>query len=257
MNWRFVNTGFNSGKFNMAYDMRLAENCKPGEAILRLFRWRPYCISLGANQNFDSIDLEKAQADLIDVVKRPTGGRAILHAEELTYSVVMPIDHNSSARNIYTEINQALSEGLSFYSEKLKAVELEKSQPDFRDFYKDEQSAACFAVPAKSELKFDGKKLAGSAQRKLGNAILQHGSILCGEFHKKIVDYLAVNEENYNKILESLNHTADLYAITGKNVDYDLLAQSIAAGFESYFNMTLNKLNEYEFTASAANKVCI
>jgi lipoate-protein ligase A len=241
----------------MAYDMRLAENCKPGEAILRLFRWRPYCISLGANQNFDSIDLEKAQADLIDVVKRPTGGRAILHAEELTYSVVMPIDHNSSARNIYTEINQALSEGLSFYSEKLKAVELEKSQPDFRDFYKDEQSAACFAVPAKSELKFDGKKLAGSAQRKLGNAILQHGSILCGEFHKKIVDYLAVNEENYNKILESLNHTADLYAITGKNVDYDLLAQSIAAGFETYFNMTLNKLNEYEFTASAANKVCI
>jgi lipoyl(octanoyl) transferase len=257
MNWRFVNTGFNSGKFNMAYDMQLAENCKQGEAILRLFRWRPYCISLGANQKFDSVNLKKAEANLIDVVKRPTGGRAILHAEELTYSVVISIDHNSSARNIYTEINQALSEGLSFYSEKLKVVELEKSQPDFRDFYKGEQSAACFAVPAKSELKFDGKKLVGSAQRKLGNAILQHGSILCGEYHKKIVDYLVVNEESYDKIFESLNNTADLYAITGKDVDYDLLAQSIAVGFESYFNMKLNKLNEDAFTASATNIFCI
>ena len=70
-------------------------------------------------------------------------------------------------------------------------MELEKSQPDFREFYKEGHSAVCFAVPAKSELKFDGRKLVGSAQRKFGNVILQHGSILCGEFHKKIVDYLA------------------------------------------------------------------
>lgn len=242
MNWRLINNGFNSGKFNMAYDMQLANNCKPGAATLRLYRWKPYCISLGANQGFDAIDLEKTTKDNIDIVKRPTGGRAILHSEELTYSVVLPIDSGSSAKNIYSDINKALSEGLSLYNNKLKSVELEKSQPDFREFYKEEQSAACFAVPAKNELKFDGKKLVGSAQRKLGKVILQHGSILCGEFHKKIVDYLILNEENYNKVMSLLNCTADLYSITNQAVDYNLLAQSITAGFESYFNMNFNKV---------------
>ena len=241
MNWRFINTGFNSGKFNMAYDIQLAKNCMTNEAILRLYRWKPNCISLGANQGFDSINIEKAKEDSIDIVKRPTGGRAILHAEELTYSVTMPIERDSSARNIYSEINKALYEGLSLYNNKLAAVELESSQPDFREFYKEEQSAVCFAVPAKNELKFDGRKLVGSAQRKLGSVILQHGSILCGQFHKKIVDYLIVNEENYEKIISSLNNTADLYSITGQEVNYDLLAQSIASGFESYFDMTLNE----------------
>jgi lipoate-protein ligase A len=231
----------------MDYDMQLAKNCKQGEAVLRLFRWKPYCISLGANQSFDSINLEKTEKDRIDVVKRPTGGRAILHAEELTYSVVMPINRDSSARNIYSEINMALSEGLSFYNDKLKSIELEKSQPDFREFYKEEQSAACFAVPAKSELKYEGKKLAGSAQRKLGNVILQHGSILCGDFHKNIVDYLFLNAKNYDKLISLLNYTVDLFSITGREINYNLLAHSIAGGFESYFDMNLIELKADEY----------
>jgi lipoate-protein ligase A len=240
MNWRFINTGFNSGDYNMAYDMQLANNCEPSEAVLRLYRWEPYCISLGASQNFDAINLEKAANDNIDVVKRPTGGRAILHSEELTYSVVMPVD-GLSAKKIYADINKALSEGLRLYNFKLNSVELEKCQPDFKEFYMEERSAACFAVPAKNELKFDGKKLVGSAQRKLGNIILQHGSILCGDYHKNIADYLNVSKENYSKILDLLNCTADLNSITGQDVNYDLLAQAIYYGFESYYKMTFKE----------------
>ena len=71
MNWRFVNTGFNTGKFNMAYDMQLAKNCKPGEAVLRLYRWKPYCISLAPTKDLNKINIEKAEEDNIDVVKRP------------------------------------------------------------------------------------------------------------------------------------------------------------------------------------------
>ena len=237
MNWRFINTGFNTGKFNMVYDMKLAQECKPDEAVLRLYRWKPYCISLGANQSFESINIEKAEQDNIDVVKRPTGGRAVLHAEELTYSVIMPLHQGSSARNIYAEINNALSEGLGLYDCELSSIELENSEPDLREFYKKEQSAACFAVPAKSELKFSGKKLAGSAQRKLGNAILQHGSILCGDYHKKIIDYLVIEKENYNKIISLLDCTADIYSITKHEINYGRLADSVASGFESYFDM--------------------
>ena len=237
MKWKFTNTGFNTGAFNMAMDVHLAKACAQDEALLRLYRWKPYCISLGANQDFNSINLSKTDKDNIDVVKRPTGGRAILHAEELTYSVVIPLEKNSSARNIYREINLALAEGLNLYDKRLSSVELENVQPDFRSFYKEEKSVACFAVPAKSELKFDGKKLAGSAQRKMGNVILQHGSILCGNFHKRIVGYLNSSEENTESVAKILESTADIKSITGKEVDYDILCSSIKDGFSSYFKI--------------------
>lgn len=256
MIWRYVNTGFNTGKFNMGYDLQLANYCKPGEAVLRLYRWNPYCISLGANQSFESINISKTNTDKIDVVKRPTGGRAILHSEELTYSVVIPTDHNSSAKNIYSDINKALSNGLSFYSDKLKAVELEKSQPDFREFYKNDFSAACFAAPAKNELKLNGHKLVGSAQRKLGNTILQHGSILCGEYHKNIVDYLAIDEENHIKVKILLNQTADLHSITGQEVDYDLLEKCVVLGFESFYNIKLHEMNTEELFETSDEIIC-
>ena len=162
MRWQFFNTGFNSGKYNMDYDMDIAKNIKPGEAVLRLYRWQPYCISLGANQNFESVNLSKAVEDNIDVVKRPTGGRAILHSEELTYSVIFPILENLSARNLYHEINLALLEGLKIFNSKLDEVELENNQPNFNAFYKEEKSTICFAMPAKSEIKYSGKKLVGS-----------------------------------------------------------------------------------------------
>ena len=237
MNWKFLNTGFNTGAFNMALDIHLAKTCRQDEVFLRLYRWDPYCISLGANQDFNSINSSKAAEDNIDIVKRPTGGRAILHAEELTYSVVIPLEEISSAKNIYREINLALAEGLNIFDKRLSGVELENIQPDFRNFYKEEKSIACFAVPAKSELKFDGKKLAGSAQRKMGNVILQHGSILCGNFHKRIVGYLNSSEENTESVAEILESTADIKSITGKEVDYDILCDSIKDGFSSYFKI--------------------
>ncbi len=247
MKWKFINTGFNTGGFNMELDVRLAEACGHNEGYLRLYRWKPYCISLGANQILDSINLSKAAEDNIDVVKRPTGGKAILHSEEMTYSVVIPLAKNSSARNIYHEINLALAAGLNLYDKRLSRVELENVQPDFREFYKDEKSVACFAAPAKSELKFDGKKLAGSAQRKMGNVILQHGSILCGDFHKRIIHYLNSNKENILKVAGVLESTADIKSITGKEVDYDLLSGSIRDGFCSYFNICFEDVDEERY----------
>ncbi len=242
MKWYFINTGFNPGKLNMDFDIELAEKCKPHEAYLRLYRWKPFCISLGANQSFDSINIEKAKSDNLDVVKRPTGGRAILHAEELTYSVIMPVDSNSSTRNIYQEINLALVKGLALYDDRLRLVKLHNTQPNFRELYKQDQNVVCFAAPAKSELKFDGKKLVGSAQRKLGNVLLQHGSILCGEFHKRIVNYLITSEENYFLTSGILDSTADIKSITSTEVNYELLSESIVKGFQSYFRISFEEI---------------
>ena len=169
MNWSFINTGFNTGKFNMDLDLELVNTASKDNVVLRLYRWSPYCISLGSNQKENSVDVVKAKEDKIDVVKRPTGGRAILHAEELTYSIVYPLDDSIPPKNLYHEINLALKNGLARYDSIFEEIELENQQPHFPSFYKEEISALCFAISAKSEINFNGKKLVGSAQRKMGN----------------------------------------------------------------------------------------
>jgi len=245
--WRFINTGFNTGQFNMEYDIKLAHEIKSDEAVFRLYRWNPYCISLGANQEFNSVNTTKAKADDIDIVKRPTGGRAILHSEELTYSVILPIDANLSARGAYEEINQALQIGLRNYNSKLSEVSLESIQPDFKGFYKEERSAVCFAVSAKSELKFRNKKLVGSAQRKLGNTILQHGSILCGDYHLKIIDYLNIETDNIVSLKSEIsNTTTDLHSILNEEIDYPKMEESLLKGFEEYFNTKFENITVTE-----------
>lgn len=92
MTWRFLNTGFRRGKFNMEFDEYLAGRLLEGKGspTLRVFGWSPYAVSLGYHQSEDEIDLQRCAEEGIDVVRRPTGGRAILHAHEVTYSVVMP-----------------------------------------------------------------------------------------------------------------------------------------------------------------------
>ncbi len=238
MNWLFLSSGLNSGKFNMETDLFLALNGEPDEAIFRLYRWDPYCISLGANQDENIINYDETKKDNIDIVSRPTGGRAILHAEEITYSVIYPITSNTSARELYSNINFALKKGLEKYNEKLSGIELEDEQPDFSRLYKENSGAICFAASAKSELKFNGKKLAGSAQRKFKNSILQHGSILCGSYHTRIINYLNIPEEEKEVIKSELTEkTIDLKSIVKKGIDYELLSRTLVGGFQEYFNI--------------------
>ncbi len=236
MKWNVIISGENTGKFNMDFDLDLAKSF-PEEPILRLYRWKPYCISLGANQRIEDVNIPKALIDNIDVVKRPTGGRAILHSEELTYSVVFPLKLNYSARAIYNEINLALREGLIFYDSLLNQLELEHNQVDFKNFYKEDKSSVCFAVSAKSEINFLNKKLVGSAQRRIGNVVLQHGSILCGNYHLKVIDYLNFDEERKrilkNEIAET---TIDLESILKKEINYEYLSECIIQGFIKHFN---------------------
>jgi len=241
MKWLFINSGSNTGKYNMDYDLQLAKNYKDDEIILRLYRWNPYCISLGANQSPDSINAKLACQDNIDVVIRPTGGRAVLHAEELTYSVVYPLDFFSSAKDIYCQINRAILKGLKIYDSRLSSFELENHQPDFSEIYKQENNAVCFAVSAKSEIKYSGKKIVGSAQRKFEKVVLQHGSILCGPFHKKITHYLNVRDEIKEEIKKEIEeNTIELGNILNEKIDYSRLSLSLCKGFEEHYNMSFS-----------------
>ncbi|MCL5020570.1 MAG: lipoate--protein ligase family protein, partial [Bacteroidetes bacterium] len=118
----------------MRYDLQLVEKFQnervsgfDSTPVLRFYRWRPYCISLGKNQSGSDIDVDMAKRDGIDVVKRPTGGKAVLHAEEFTYSVVMQTA-GLSVQDTYNSISGALVEGLRTLGADL---ELAKSSADF------------------------------------------------------------------------------------------------------------------------------
>jgi lipoate-protein ligase A len=233
MIWNFIDSGFNTGAYNMEFDLELARNCKPEEAFFRIYRWNPFCISLGANQNFEEINQVKTKHDGIDIVKRPTGGRAILHAEELTYSVVLPLNYEFSPREIYLKISNALMRGLEIYNPLLAKSELEDHQPDFPKLLEEPAGVLCFASTAKNEVKFNGKKLIGSAQRKLNNVVLQHGSILCGPFHRKLVDYLNCDDEARSTLSIELNDkTTELQSILNEEINYDKLKTCLMFGFE-------------------------
>ncbi len=249
MDWFFLNTGFNTGRFNMDFDLELAEK-SGADVFLRFYRWKPFCISLGANQDLQSVDYERAKLDGLDIVKRPTGGRAILHSEEITYSVIHPVNSYITPKILYREINFALKKGLANYHPLLKRLEMENNQPHFPSYYKETKSNLCFAVSAKNEINFEGKKLVGSAQRKIRNVVLQHGSVLCGLFHRKLVNYLRLPESEAVKLIDEIKfRTTELESILNAETDYEKLADSLKLGFEEHFNVKFKLTEDKEMAA--------
>lgn len=136
--WRLLETGENSGGFNMALDSALLKLIPETQTpILRFFQWKPFAVSLGYGQKLSSVNSEKIFAEGFEIVRRPTGGRAIFHSEELTYSVVLPNNHKFTQNGVtetYNRISVALLKGLKNIG--IEKAEFEKSQINFKDFYK-------------------------------------------------------------------------------------------------------------------------
>jgi lipoyl(octanoyl) transferase len=245
--WNFIDTGFNTGKFNMEFDLQLVERCRiEGTPFIRFYRWKPYAISMGYNQSKfiqgHKIDSDKCAEDNIDIVQRPTGGRAVLHSEELTYSVAMKSD--KPVQTLYKEISLALLEGLKLIDEsniELQQLSFTKETPDLLRLAKTGMYNLCFNTSIKNEINYRGKKLVGSAQRKFGDIVLQHGSVLIGEYHKNIVKYLAVDSKVKDRLKREMNEkTTCLNEITGREISYEETAPSLIRGFEKTLNMKLN-----------------
>ncbi len=235
--WQFINTGFHSGAFNMQFDIGLAEKLQRQEILptLRVYGWKPWAISLGYNQSEGDINEQKCSEFGFDIVRRPTGGRAILHANELTYSVVMFADRKS-VTEVYSEISRAL---VSALQKICSEVSYETSQPNFQSLYKKQESIPCFSASARYEVQINGRKLVGSAQRRysaegLQDVVLQHGSILLGTEHKLLADVLNLeNNDVKTKILEDIEQkTIDLSTAAGRIVTFDETAEVIRSGFE-------------------------
>lgn len=158
----------------MAVDAALMESVRAGAPpVLRFYRWAPPCLSLGRNQPARGFyDLDAIRARGLDVVRRPTGGRAVLHHRELTYSVVLPDRMLGGPRASYDAINRALARGL-----RRLGVPTEL-QPRGAARAAVPSLAPCFREPAAGEVVVHGRKLVGSAQFREGGVVLQHGSLL-------------------------------------------------------------------------------
>lgn len=155
----------------MALDHALAECLEPGRAVLRLYAWQPHTISFGRNEPAAGLyDRAAAEREGLAFVRRPTGGRAVLHAHELTYAAVLPLRALGGVRAAYVRINEGLAAGL-----RALGVPAEVARggavlgPD---------AGPCFQHPTPGEVVVGGRKLVGSAQVRIGRAILQHGSVI-------------------------------------------------------------------------------
>ena len=160
------------GWANMAIDQTLLERAEQrGERWLRLYRWSPNCLSFGRHEPAVlRYDRQRIAALGMDTVRRPTGGRAVWHAEELTYAVAAPSAQFGSLGAAYREIHRMLADALSQLGAPvyLAASTLTPAL----------DAGACFSQPVGGEIMMAGRKVVGSAQLRSGGALLQHGSIL-------------------------------------------------------------------------------
>jgi lipoate-protein ligase A len=175
--WRLLLDPPATGVWNMAVDEVLLDGAGAGSSppTLRFYQWAPPCLSLGYFQAFDVVDVAACRRLGVDIVRRPTGGRAILHDRELTYSVALPLrllGGDGAVLPSYHRLSLALERGLNRLGAPvvLAPESAAQSGPD--------NGPVCFDRPSAHEILLEGRKLVGSAQVRRATAILQHGSIL-------------------------------------------------------------------------------
>lgn len=172
--WRLIRSGYLSGAMNMALDDALLHAVAAGTSrpVLRLYRWRPATLTLGYAQTVgEGVDLAACREAGVDVVRRPTGGRAVYHDREVTYAVIAPVGglFGGTVTASYRVIAGVLKNSLRQFDLPVELVPGQSRGQVGR--------AVCFAAPAQHELLIDGCKVAGCAQKRRGQAFLQHGSI--------------------------------------------------------------------------------
>jgi lipoate-protein ligase A len=229
--WRLVDTPPAPGAWNMAVDEALAASIAGGGApVLRFYRWEPACLSLGRNQPARGrYDLAALAAAGIDVVRRPTGGRAVLHRRELTYSAAAPVALLGSPRHAYASINRALVAGLRRLG---AAVWL---QPATAARAPLPSLAPCFAEPVEGAVVAGGRKLVGSAQRLLGSVILQHGSLPLHDDQSAVAALLVDGFPTADQA-----PPATLAEVLGRDPGWEELTAALAAGWAESLGAALS-----------------
>ena len=212
--WRFLDDGWATGARQMAVDDAVLTLCERGECppTLRLFGFRPACLSLGRFQPAGQMPRPPG----IDLVRRPTGGRAVLHRADACYSIVLPLSHPLAAGSI-RQSYQRLARGLGAALEVLGLPPLAETAA----FRPSQRSGWCFETVAPYELALAGRKLVGNAQARHEGALLQQGSIR-----------LAPEPAEASR-------ATSLQEALGRRVSWDELAEALVLGFARAWGMEI------------------
>lgn len=251
--WNFIHSGKCCPAYNMALDEALLEWHSKGEIspTIRFYGWDPATLSIGYFQKVDKeINMDAVNKYRLGFVRRPTGGRGVLHEHELTYSVVVSESHPKMPSGI-TEAYRVISEGVleGFKNLGLNAYfAIPRSEAE-KENLKRPRSAVCFDAPSWYELVVEGKKVAGSAQTRQKGVILQHGSIILDLEKEKLFELFKFsNERVKERLLKGFEKKAvainDLLQDQGVSFDEAVLA--FKKGFEQGLGIHLNtfSLNE-------------
>jgi lipoate-protein ligase A len=204
---------------------------------VRFYAWAPPCVSLGRNQAVAGVDLARCAAQGYDVVRRPTGGRAILHTDEMTYSLIASPEHplmQGYVLDSYLRISHGLVAGLKRLGiDAEEAPGTNRAGPDV--------SAACFEVPSAYEIVASGRKVLGSAQARRSTSVLQHGSLPLGGDLTRVVDCLKFDDEGEREALRASlkGHAATVEELLGRAVGYESAVSAMAAGMAEALEIEL------------------
>jgi lipoate-protein ligase A len=213
---------------NMALDFHLFSLCEKGEAgpFLRFYTWQPPALSLGFHEPAGIIDAACLVENGIDVIRRPTGGRVVLHKNDLTYAVVLPAGAGGPAAGGIAETYRLISECIVDGLRMLGGLSIERGKPHAGPA----GARPCFASTSRYEVTHEGRKVVGSAQRIGRRSLLQHGSIPVGRDYLEVARYLkGVDGAALQARLEAT--TTCLEEVAGKSVDICEITQSLTASF--------------------------
>jgi lipoate-protein ligase A len=198
----------------MAIDQAMLDLAERGTACLRLYRWHPFCLSFGRNEPaLRRYDRRRIDSLGLDTVRRPTGGRAVWHADELTYAVACPAAVFGQLPAAYRAIHETLAAALrGLGAEPALARTPDRGTPL--------DAGACFASPAGGEVMVDGHKVIGSAQLRQGDALLQHGSVLLGGSQAVVA--------SVTRGVPAAGRDAPIGALLGRAVGFEESAAAVA-----------------------------
>lgn len=235
--WRLLRNGPAPGAWNMALDEAILEHVQQGTSAptLRLYAWAPPCLSLGLAQPYADVDEERLHALGWDVVRRLTGGRAILHTDELTYSAIGPSTEPRLAGSVlesYSRLADALAAGL-------RALGLAIEMSEHKAPAESRANPVCFEVPSPYEITVDGRKLVGSAQARRRQNLLQHGSVpLRGDLTRICQALVFADEETRRAAAARLLRSAiTVEQALGRAVTFEAAAEALRQGFESKLHL--------------------
>jgi lipoate-protein ligase A len=249
--WRLLRTDPASGAWNMAVDEAVLLSVAAGDAppTLRFYGWRPPSLSIGYFQPVAEIDGSECTRRGIDLVRRPTGGSAILHDDELTYSLAAPENDPHLAGDIsasYFRISQVLVQGLAdlglpvTLAPVAAALESQETDESSASAARGNRPAACFIRPFRHEVLARGKKLVGSAQVRRAGAVLQHGAIPLAGDVAAITGLLAMNERHGHATAARLRKGAiTVMEAAGRRLASDDIAAGLVRAFAASWQIEL------------------